>query len=429
MTRTAVIVGSSVAGVRTAQALRAGGYPGSVIIVGAEPHLPYDKPPLSKSVLADEATDAPLLMTREEAEADDITLRLGQAAVALDALARTVTLADGGLVAFDELVIATGARARTAPWAASDRVHTLRTLDDTVRLRAALLNGGPLLVIGAGFIGCEVAATAKRLGVDDIEIVEPTSIPMSRSLDVATANLMADLHRRHGIRMTMGVGVQAIDPDVGGDRVVVELDDGSTRAVAAVLVGIGSEPETSWLDDSGLGDSANLTSGVSCDEGGRVVGQDRIYAIGDVAAWRDPRTGVRKRAEHWTNAVNQASVVAHNILHPEEPRVHTPVSYVWSNQHDWMLQLIGSTGPDASCERVRLEGIDPERSSAVLHGDANGRFVGAEVLNWPRAVVRCRQALSTAAQVPLLADVASGLAEMTGRAPAVHESVLSPRLA
>jgi phthalate 3,4-dioxygenase ferredoxin reductase subunit len=391
MSPTTVVVGSSVGGVRTAQALRAAGYPGDVVLVGEEPDLPYDKPPLSKALLAGTASTQDIgLLTQQAAVDAGIRLVLGRAAIRLDVDARVVELADGERLGYDDLVIATGARARPSPWGELPGVHVLRTLDDAVALRADLLRGGPLVVIGAGFIGAEVAATARTTGVD-VTIVDPAPVAMSRVLDPAVARLFGLLHERHGVATRFGVGVTGIDRTEGALR--VRLADGSTLPAAAVVVGIGAVPNDGWLASSGL----RIDDGVVCDRYGRAVDAPRIHAVGDVARWFHPRHDALVRVEHWTNAVEQAACVAHNITHPEDLRAHSPVEYVWSDQYDWKIQLAGRTG--GSLDHVIVDGTDPTRSFAVLYAGTDGRLRGAVTANWPKALVLCRRALAGGASL------------------------------
>ncbi|MCU1629217.1 MAG: pyridine nucleotide-disulfide oxidoreductase [Pseudonocardia sp.] len=391
MSPTTVVVGSSVGGVRTAQALRAAGYPGDVVLVGEEPDLPYDKPPLSKALLAGTASTQDIgLLTQQAAVDAGIRLVLGRAAIRLDVDARVVELADGERLGYDDLVIATGARARPSPWGELPGVHVLRTLDDAVALRADLLRGGPLIVIGAGFIGAEVAATARTTGVD-VTIVDPAPVAMSRVLEPADAMLFGLLHERQGVATRFGYGVTGIDRTEGALR--VRLADGSTLPAAAVVVGIGAVPNDGWLASSGL----RIDDGVVCDRYGRAVDAPRIHAVGDVARWFHPRHDALVRVEHWTNAVEQAACVAHNITHPEDLRAHSPVEYVWSDQYDWKIQLAGRTG--GSLDHVIVDGADPTRSFAVLYAGTDGRLRGAVTANWPKALVLCRRALAGGASL------------------------------
>jgi NADPH-dependent 2,4-dienoyl-CoA reductase/sulfur reductase-like enzyme len=385
---TAVIVGTSVAGVRTAQTLRSIGYDGNVVLVGEENTLPYDKPPLSKGLLSGTLTtdDVRLLTERSVAEAD-LQLLLGRSAARLDVTGRKIELSDGTRLPFDDVVIATGARARPSPWGYPAGVHTLRTLDDAVALGAELRRGGPVAVIGAGFIGAEVSATARATGVDEVTMLDSAAGPLGRSVPPAIAERFVRLHEEHGVRTRFGVKVAAVDQV--GDELVLRLGNGSTLRAATVVVGIGALPNDAWLRDSGL----TVDDGVLCDQRGRAA--PHVYAVGDVARWYHPRRGWPSRIEHWTNAVEQAACVAHNIAQPESPREHDPFEYVWSDQYDWKIQILGRTGADLSY--TTLERAGGAAAFAVLFSDAGGSCVGVMTVNWPRALVTCRRALGRGA--------------------------------
>ncbi|MFE1836400.1 NAD(P)/FAD-dependent oxidoreductase [Streptomyces sviceus] len=392
MART-VIVGASVGGVRTAQALRAAGYDGEIVLIGDEDVPPYDKPPLSKALLAGTTTADRIGLLRADAAAEArVELALGTAATGVDREHRRVLLTDGTSQFYDDLVIATGARARPSPWGTPPGVHALRSLADAEALAAALRAGGPLVIIGAGFIGAEVAATALGIGLDDVTVVDPVPVPLSRVLNPEIATAFGALHAARGVRTRFGVGVTDIKES--GDGLEVYLDDGSVLPAATVVVGIGAVPNDDWLADSGI----PTDDGVLCDSHCRSIEDPHVWAVGDVARWWHPRYGRRVRLEHWTNAVEQAVCVAHNITHPEALRDHTPVEYVWSDQYDWKVQLVGRTGGEIA--HIRVDGADPERSFAVLYADESGQFIGALTVNWPKALITCRRLLSRADAVP-----------------------------
>ena len=408
MTGRTVVVGASIGGVRTAQALRSAGYDGEIVLVGAEQALPYDKPPLSKALLAGATSSDGIRLLTEQAAADaGIRLVLGRAAVALDVEDQAVELEGGERLPFDDVVIATGAAARPSPWGAPPGVHVLRTLDDAVALGTALRRGGPLVVIGAGFVGAEVAATARGMGVD-VTLVDPVPVPLGRVLDAGVAQRFGLLHAERGVATRFGVGVVGIDEV--GDGLVVRLADGTRLPAATVLVAIGAVPNDGWLRSSGL----RIDDGVVCDRYSRALGTRHVHAVGDVARWPHPRHGRTVRIEHWTNAVEQAACVAHNIVHPDAPRAHEPVEYVWSDQYDWKIQFAGRTG--GGLEHVVVDGADPARSFAVLHADLDGRFAGALTVNWPRALVACRRAV---AATPPLAQVRAAVEATLARKGAV----------
>lgn len=406
----AVIVGASVGGVRTAQALRAAGYPGEIALIGDEDVPPYDKPPLSKALLAGTATpDSVGLLTAEAAAAAGIELVLGSAATGLDREQHQVLLADGTAEPYDDLVIATGARPRPSPWGTPPGVHVVRTLADARALGAALRAGGPLVVVGAGFIGAEVAATALGLGLDDVTVVDPMPVPLSRVLNPEVATAFGTLHAERGASTRFGVGVTDIRETPAG--LEVGLDDGTVLPAATVVVGIGAVPNDEWLADSGIA----TEDGVLCDRYCRSVSDPHAWAVGDVSRWWHPGHGHPMRLEHWTNAVEQAVVVAHNITNPHALRSHAPVEYVWSDQYDWKIQLVGRTGGELT--HTRVDGAHPDRSFAVLYSDRSDRFVGALVVNWPKALIACRRVLTKAATEPASVDQVHTLVE-NARPPA-----------
>jgi phthalate 3,4-dioxygenase ferredoxin reductase subunit len=390
VTRTVVVVGSSIGGVRTAQALRSEGFDGRVVLVGEESDLPYDKPPLSKQFLAgDWPLEKVLLLTREAAEKDAIELRLGSRATRLDVAAHRVLLADGEALSYDSLVVATGASARPSPWHPESGVHVVRTLEDSLRLREALMRTGPVIVVGGGFIGAEVAATARGLG-HEVTVVDPLPTPIGRVVGPEIGRLFSELHHRHEVETRFGVGVEEVTGRAGDLH--VGLTDGTRLSGATVVVGIGAVPNDGWLADSGL----PIENGVLCDEYSRALDAPDVFAIGDVARWFHPGHREHVRVEHWTNAVEQGVCAAHNIAHPDDLRSYRPVEYVWSDQYDWKAQIVGRPIHGVRHELVgTLEGDHPR--GAVLYADDAGRLCGAVTVNWPKALVQCRRLVPQAA--------------------------------
>jgi phthalate 3,4-dioxygenase ferredoxin reductase subunit len=257
---TVVVVGSSVGGVRTAQALRSEGFDGRVVLVGEEARLPYDKPPLSKQFLAGSwNAERVTLLTEAAADKARIELRLGVAAERLDVAGRQVVLAGGERLDYDAVVIATGAAARPSPWGARSGMHVVRTMADSECLQVDLRRDGHVVVVGGGFIGAEVAATARSLG-RDVTVVDPLPAPIGRVVGAEVGAHFAELHRRHGVATRFGTGVESVEGDVGDLRVV--LTDGTELAASTVVVGIGATPNDGWLADSGL----LVENGVVCDE-------------------------------------------------------------------------------------------------------------------------------------------------------------------
>ncbi|MFD5497927.1 NAD(P)/FAD-dependent oxidoreductase [Streptomyces sp. NPDC127091] len=388
-----VIVGASLAGLRVAEALRAGGYTGRLRLVGEEHHLPYDRPPLSKQVLTGEwdAARTALTTSAKLTEAGIETV-LGARAVAVDDEA--VTLADGGRLDYDRLVVATGAAARTWPGAAPEgRVHRLRTLADGVRLRAALEAGGPLVVVGGGFIGLEVAAAGRASGLD-VTVVEAASTPLEPVLGPAIGACFTRLHRAHGVRVLTGVPITAIEESAGA--VAVRLADGTELSAAHVVVGIGAEPNNAWLSGLGLDDAA----GVPCDARGRAG--DRVWALGDVAAWEQPGHRDAVRHEHWTSAVDQAAVVAAALLGREPARPMAP-PYFWSTQYEVNFQLVGRPDLATSVEVLEAGEDGADRGTVFALADPAGRRVAVAAFHNPRRFLRLRRELqeeSAAAVTP-----------------------------
>jgi phthalate 3,4-dioxygenase ferredoxin reductase subunit len=387
MTQSTVIVGASVGGVRVAQALRSAGYEGRITLVGDEDALPYDKPPLSKGFLSGTSTVPPVtLLTEQDARDLGIRLMLGRAARSLDVAGGFVELADGERLRYDDAVIATGSRARPSPWGKPAGVHYLRTLGDAVGLREDLRRGGPLVVIGAGFVGAEVAAAARQLGVAEVTLVDPAPVPMSRALDDATAAVLAAMHRGHGVATRFGAQVEAIERVSGG--LAVRLAGGSVLPAAAIVVGIGAVSNDEWLASSGL----RAGDGLHCDERCRAYGAARVHAVGDIARWHHPGRGALVRAEHWTNAVEQALYVATDIARPGTQGPYQPVEYVWSDQYDAKVQIVGRTG--AGLRQATVERQGPARSFAVLYADGAGPLAGAVTVSWPQAAIAARRAIA-----------------------------------
>jgi len=395
-----VVVGSSVAGVRAAQALRADGFAGELVVIGAESAAPYDKPPLSKHLLTGESTDADIGLVRAD---DELDLRLGMAATGLDAARKEVVLGDGQPVSYDALIIATGVRARTLPGADEKLVRPLRELRDAAALRARLTAGAPVVIIGGGFIGAEVAAAAAGAGCQ-VTIVEALPAPFSRVLGPDVGSLLTALHADHGVRVLTSATVASVD-GLPGDGAVVRLADGRTLEAGTVVAGVGCVPNTEWLAASGL----PLGDGVLTDERCAVRGAAGIYAIGDVARWYDREGGVTRRAEHWTNAVEQANLVAHQILRPEASRHHASVPYFWSDQYGVKIQMVGRVAAGDTVEVLRFATPAGDRNVALY--SRAGQFTAAVTFGWPRGSVTARQAWQRGAGA---ADVLAALTKLSG---------------
>ncbi|MFD4327565.1 NAD(P)/FAD-dependent oxidoreductase [Nocardioides sp. NPDC058538] len=388
-----VIVGASVGGVRTAQALRAEGYDGEILLVDRDAELPYDKPPLSKGLLSGKSELAAIrLLTAEKAADLGVELRLGVAVTSLDSLARRVELADGSTESYDHLVIATGATADPGPWGRREGIHVIRTFADTAALRADLDLGGPVVVIGSGFVGAEVAATTRELG-HEVHLVDLAATPMGRGFEADVGQRFAALHEDRGVHCHFGVGVDAVEGTRGD--LTVHLTDGTALAAGVVVVGIGARSNTGWLDGSGL----KVDDGVVTDEFLRARGVEGVFAVGDVCRWFDPPSGRYVRVEHWTNAVDQAVCVAHNVVAPDDLRSYACAEYVWTDQYDWKAQVVGR-----HAGAVVREEVAGGRGFAVLYGDADGTLMGAAVVNWPKALVATRKALASRMSFAEVAD-------------------------
>ncbi|MEO3861460.1 FAD-dependent oxidoreductase [Acrocarpospora sp. B8E8] len=391
-----LIVGGSVAGVRTAQRLRAGGYAGGITIVDRERHLPYDRPPLSKDVLLADEPAFPSLLTAEEAKNLRLELALGVAATGLDVTGREVALSDGSSLGYREaLVVATGARARTSPWQGLPGVLDVRRWEDAMNLRTALRRARSVLVVGAGFIGAEVASAARGLGIE-VHLVDIAEVPMARHFGAEIGSLFVDLHQRHGVDTHFGTTIDELAER--GGRLRARLGDGSTIAADVAVTGLGTELNTEWLAGSGLA----VDSGVVCDAGGRVQNATNVYAVGDAARWWHPARKLLLRSEHWTSAVEQAGVVAHNILNPESFREHLSLDYVWSNQYNWKIQIAGTPWTGSHHQLVK----DGDRFAVLWARD--DELCGVLTVNWPQVAMRGRRSLATGQPMSHLAAHLAG---------------------
>jgi NADPH-dependent 2,4-dienoyl-CoA reductase/sulfur reductase-like enzyme len=391
--RTVAVVGASLAGLSAARALRSLGFDGRVVMVGAEQHPPYDRPPLSKDFLLGRVGVEDLAL---QAADDDLDLdwRLGSPAVGLDTRSRTVSLASGDDLRADGVVLATGARARTLPGTRGlAGVHTLRTLDDAVALRESLGRGGPLVVVGAGFIGAEVASSARALGLD-VTVVGADAAPLARVLGPDMGRVCAQLHADHGVRLLAGSGVAGF---TGSGRVHgVHLVDGRVLPADVVVVGIGAAPNVAWLAGSGLDDPAGVRTGSDC-----ATTIPGVVAAGDCAASYRPATGAAPPGGHWTNAREQGAVAAATLL--SAPPVDRPggTGYFWSHQYGVLIQFAGHR-LDGDAVRV-VEGDLASRSFVAAY-ERGGVVTAVLAMNRPRPFTALRRRLATAS--PVVLDVA-----------------------
>ena len=380
-----LVVGAGAAGLATVEALRRGGYRDPITLLGAEPHLPYDRPPLSKQILtgAWRAEQTMLRPPRMLAELD-VRVVLGVTALSLDAATRTVHTTSGAWRA-DYIVIATGAAPRPLPGIPTPAgVHVLRTLDDALALRAAARRGATVAVVGEGVLGAEIAATTARLG-RSVTMIGPLRAPMITQLGDVVADRLAELHIRHGVRLRLGTGVRGFTEHDGRATGVVLHTDAVIPADLIVLA-IGAAPATGWLDGSGL----TLDDGIVCDHACRAAAN--IYAVGDVARWRHPDTGHTVRLENRTNASEQASIVAAAVLGGDP--AYRPISYFWTDQLGVKIQVFGAVTSGA--EATVVEG-DPAGDRFVVRYDSAGTPVAVVGWNMPKQVRAHRQRLVEAA--------------------------------
>ncbi|MFC4013852.1 NAD(P)/FAD-dependent oxidoreductase [Nonomuraea purpurea] len=383
MSTQVLVVGASVGGLTVAEALRRKGHAGPITLVGAEPHPPYDRPPLSKEILAGDWPDErAFLRDRAQLDALGAEFVLGRRAERLDAEARKIELDDGRTLSYDTLVIATGLVPRRLSFQGGlGGVHTLRTLDQARALRAHLLTALNVAVIGAGVLGCEIAATARELGLS-VTLVDPVPVVMARQLGDELGALVAALHVRHGVQVRTGVGVAGLAGD-GGHVSGVELTDGSRVPADLVVVATGSTPATGWLAGSGL----SIEDGVVCDS--RCRAAPGVYAVGDVARWHHERLGGSVRLENRTNVVQQALAVADAIMGADA--LYTPIPYFWTDQYDVKLQIHGTIPPGA---RLRPVDGEPGQARFAALAEVDGLAVAAIGWNHPRGVMAARRRLA-----------------------------------
>jgi 3-phenylpropionate/trans-cinnamate dioxygenase ferredoxin reductase component len=350
---TIVIVGAGLAGAKAAEALRDHGHQGRLVLVGAERHLPYERPPLSKSYLKGESPF-------EEATVHDqgwydehrVELRLGEPATALDPARHLVTVG-GEQLSYDKLLLATGSSPRRLdlPGADLDGVLTLRNVEDSDRLREAFGPGARVVLVGGGWIGLEVAAAAREAGAE-VTVLEALELPLVRVLGRDMAMVFADLHREHGVDLRTGVTVEAIEAAEDGRRVrAVRLADGTPVPATLVVVGIGAAPNVGLADGAGL----EVDNGVLVDAAGRTSDPD-VFAVGDIANAEHPVLGTRIRVEHWANALNQPAAVAAAML--GEDAAYDTLPYFYTDQYDLGMEYSGNAGPD---------------DEVVVRGDRAGR--------------------------------------------------------
>lgn len=382
-----VVVGASLAGLRAVETLRTEGFAGSIALVGAEPHRPYNRPPLSKQIL-DGEWSVEQLHFRDDRIEDvlDLDLYLGRRASDLDTAARVVILDDGTALPYDAMIIATGSHPRTLPGSEHlQGVHTLRTIEDAIAVRDALDSNARVAVVGGGFVGAEVAAAARRRNLD-VTLIECQDLPLEHILGRDMAQVCAELHTDHGTRLLLGVSVLGV---AGTDRVErLHLSDGTAVEADLVVVGVGAIPATEWLEKSGL----EIDNGVLCDTtcAASVPG---VYAAGDVARWSNPMfDGELMRVEHWTHASDQGAAAARALLAgPDTAVPFSSLPYFWSDQYSTRIQFAGRAGRDSE-PRVVHGSVEDRRFITLYRRDE--RVAGVLAFGSPRLFMKYRQLIA-----------------------------------
>ena len=393
-----LVIGASLAGMSAVQALRAAGHDGEVVVFDNAQTLPKDRPPLSKQVLAGEweigRANQPAASQLSELAVD---LRLGTPVAALRADERTVVLANGEQVSGDGIVVATGSAARSLPGEQPRGVHTLRTGRDAIALRDELEStDGRVVVVGAGFIGAEVAATCRQRGLE-VAMVEAAEVPLQRALPGEIGSFVADLHRDHGVDVRLGVGIDSVEADAEGAVRAVRLADGGSIDASVVVVGIGAVPQTAWLEGSGLTlVDPSEGGGVLCDS--TMLAAPGVVAAGDVAAWPNQHFGGEvMRVEHWENAIDQGTHAGRRLMAELDLGASGPIDpfdsvpWFWTDQYDAKIQMVGRAGPGD--EVVVVDGSTHERRFVALfrRGDECRAALG---VNRARLVVQSRMRLA-----------------------------------
>ncbi len=384
--RTVAVVGGSLAGLSAIRALRRQGYDGRIVVIGAEPHRPYDRPPLSKEFLAGAAGEQDIALEADDEDLD-VEWRFGIRATTLRPRDRRVELSGGDSVEVDGVVLATGAGPRLLPGTEHRAgTHVLRTLDDARALRRDLRPGARLVVVGAGFIGAEVAATARGLGLD-VTVVEAAPAPLAGPLGQEMGGIVSSLHADHGVRLQCGVGVAGT---TGNGRVDgVALADGRTLPADVVLIGVGAFPNVGWLAGSGL----DVSHGVRCDAFG-ATDLPNVVAVGDCATWYEPALARHHRVEHWSGAQERAAVAVATLLSGGAETRTTRPPYFWSDQYDVRIQL---TGHPHGYDSVVVEEGSADALDFLAVYRRNGRPIAVLALNHAKSFMRWRKQLATQA--------------------------------
>jgi len=371
---TFVIAGGGLAAAKAIEQLRVGGFEGRIVLVGAEQHLPYERPPLSKGyLLGSEELDKAFVQPPDWYDEHDVDLRLGTNATGIDLDAHSLTT-DRGLVDYDRLLIATGARPRRLALAddSGAAVAYLRTIEDSQRLRAALQPGRRIVIIGGGWVGLEVAAAARTAG-SEVVVLEALDLPLVRVLGPEVAEVFRNLHVEHGVDLRTNVSITAIHRDQGR-RAVVTLADGSSLGADLLVVGVGVAPNTELADTAGL----HTDNGVVVDERLRASHPD-VFTAGDVANVYHPVLGRHVRVEHWDTAIQQGRSAARNMLDAKE--AYTLLPYFFTDQYDLGIEYVGSIGPDGYDEVV-LRGDVPGRQLTAFWVKGDRVLAGMHANDW-----------------------------------------------
>jgi 3-phenylpropionate/trans-cinnamate dioxygenase ferredoxin reductase subunit len=394
-----VVIGAGLGGLRVVESLRRLGYSGQVVLVGQERWAPYDRPPLSKDFLKSEH-DTPPYLRAINAYDGLCELRLGEAAVGLDGANRAVMLGDGEAIAFDAAVISTGGRPRQLMLDGQETLgQTLRTVDDAWRLKSALRDQRSLVVVGAGFVGCEIAASVRSVGAE-VTLVESLPGPLYRVLGEQMSATVAAMHEEAGVDVRCGVTV--VSAGAVGNRTRLTLSDGSTVQADVIAAGLGVVPAVDWLADSQI----DIDDGITCNGYGE-TSIPGVYAIGDAAAWWYPSAGRAVRVEHWTTTAAQAVVVANNIVgRPEGLMVFDPLHYFWSDQYGTKMQCHGTPRPDGD---VEVFTVGTNRHHALAVYGTEGRASAVVGIGVARAVLKLRPLIE--AKLPF-AQVVSAASEL-----------------
>jgi 3-phenylpropionate/trans-cinnamate dioxygenase ferredoxin reductase component len=383
--RVFVVVGANLCGGSAVQTLRQEGFDGRIVLLGEEPELPYERPPLSKEYLRGEhSRDSLFVQPAAWYEENRIDVRLGTRAIAVDSAKRAIDLSDGERLEYGALLLATGGRPRRIPGEPLERVLYLRTIGDADRIRSELVGGRHLVVVGAGFIGAEVAASARTLGLE-VTSLEVLEVPLERAIGEEMGRLYAEIHREHGIELRTGEGVESVEQTAGG--VLVRTTRGAAIEGDAVVVGVGIEPNIELAESAG----AKIENGIVVDEFCRTT-MDGVFAAGDVANHWHPVFGRHVRVEHFDNAIKQGAAAARNMMGRAEP--YDDPHWFWSDQYDQNLQYAGYA---ASWDEIVVRGSTKERNFVAFYLN-DGVVLAALGLNRGKDVRRAMKLIGKKAQ-------------------------------